>query len=160
MELCLLSDFLLVDGRKLNMKIKRLIILLITVLCVYVINGRVWAYRGSAAGRCSAFISKNFNIDRNNLEKIKKEIETVNKKLGPDGCQYDYTEHNFVFIFCRKHGSGSNIRILDSLSFKSYSKDRFNPGSSYLFGLGLLGIVIAVIRSVLKNLKKIFKKSS
>ncbi len=143
------------------MNFRKSVYLLLVVIILFFgfISKTLWAYRGSTARRCMRKAIEIINEGNDDIEKIKELIEKANKDNRIYQCNFDYAMLNSeIVIYCKEHGNGSNIEILNDLSINSYYGNRFNHTAGLsTFILGVFSFIIWIIRfiafKVFKNKK-------
>lgn len=128
-------------------------ILIVSFLFIFQANSTIWAYRGCEADFCDGRVYKMTSLNDDN-ETIKN-IEQTNKEHHYD-CVYDYyRKDSKLIVYCKKHGSGSNISALSTLGAASYYRGRFNKtGEFSMFLLGAIGILVSIVRAIAKKRSK------
>lgn len=122
------------------------------VLFLFIIDLRVWAYRGSDASRCLNK-AQELTFSADSISGIINNIKELNnEEQNNDGCVFDYyIRDSEAVVFCRKHGSGRNCSMQSSISADSYYNDKYNYTAFYCM---VFLISLGFFTSIFQSLKK------
>ncbi len=131
-----------------------LAILIVSFLFIFQANSISWAYRGCEADFCDGRVFKMTSQNDDDNEIIRN-IEQANKEHHSD-CVYDYyRKDSKLVVYCKRHGSGSNISALSTIGAASYYRGKFNKtGEFSMLLLGAIGILVSIVRAIAKKRSK------